>query len=52
MVQGPFAHISQQNQQPKQAGFSSASLRQELRSAMDEGRFWAWFEKIAWEGPL
>jgi hypothetical protein len=39
MVQGPFANISQQNQKPKQAGFSSASLRQELRSAMDEGRF-------------
>jgi hypothetical protein len=39
MVQSPFANISQQNQKPKQAGFSSASLRQELGSAMDEGRF-------------
>jgi hypothetical protein len=36
--------------QAKQAAFISPWLRQELRSAMNEGRFfWSWLEKIAWQ---
>jgi hypothetical protein len=46
MVEAPFKNIIQQEQTAKRAGSDLPSLRQELRNAMDWGR-WSWFTKLA-----